>query len=41
MIDRNQAIGQEQMYVLMIGGAILGQVDLFEMKCDVITKCAV
>ena len=41
MIDRDQAIRQEKVDVLMIGGAILCQVDLFEMKRDVIAKCPI
>jgi len=38
MVNRDQLIGQKQVDVLMIGRAVLGQVDLFEMKRDVIAK---
>ena len=41
MIDRDQLIGQEQMDVLVIRRAVLGQIDLFEMKRDVIAKGAI
>ncbi len=41
MVDCDHLIGQEQMDVLMVSRAVLGQIDLFEMKRNVIAKGAI